>query len=155
MNLDELHAAEYNPRQITNEALEGLMEVLKKYGMVEPIVFNERTKRIIGGHQRVKVLRLMGEKTTQVSILDLSEEDEIELNICLNNENIAGIWDYFKLDPILDKMELQREKEYYLLKIDELRIPQINEDIPDDNQNIDEEEMKKTKNRCPSCNFEW
>ena len=29
MDLEDLHAAEYNPRQISNEALEGLMEVLK------------------------------------------------------------------------------------------------------------------------------
>ncbi len=59
----------------------------------------------------------MGKTKTQVSVLDLSDEDEIELNICLNNENISGIWDYFKLDPILDKMELQREREYKLFSI--------------------------------------
>lgn len=45
-----------NPRQITAERLGVLDDSLKRYGDLGGIVYNVKTGRLIGGHQRVKTL---------------------------------------------------------------------------------------------------
>jgi len=90
MTLQELAPAPYNPRTITDDALSGLRASVQRFGLVEPIVWNERSARIVGGHQRLKVLQQMGEQETQVVVVDLDETDEKALNLALNNPAIAG-----------------------------------------------------------------
>jgi len=36
-----------------------------------------------------------------------------------------------------------------------LAVPEIDYEIPDNNKEINEEEMKQTKNECPKCGFKW
>lgn len=55
MKVIDLKPAEYNPRKITNEKLEMLRKSLDEFGDLSGIVYNRRTDRMIGGHQRVKV----------------------------------------------------------------------------------------------------
>jgi ParB-like chromosome segregation protein Spo0J len=45
-------AAPYNPRKISDHDLEALRRSMKFFGVVEPVVVNKRTGRIVGGHQR-------------------------------------------------------------------------------------------------------
>lgn len=45
-----------NPRRITDKQLEMLKKSLDEFGDLGCIVFNERTGRLVGGHQRIKVL---------------------------------------------------------------------------------------------------
>ena len=56
--MKDLNPAEYNPRVISDEALEGLTVSLMMFGCVEPIIVNVRDDRnvIVGGHQRHKGL---------------------------------------------------------------------------------------------------
>ncbi len=89
-SLRELAPAPYNPRQISPEALAGLRGSVERFGLVEPIVFNRRTGRVVGGHQRLKVLEAMGETQTQVVVVDLPEAEEKALNVALNSPSIAG-----------------------------------------------------------------
>ena len=42
--LNQLNPADYNPRRISNEAMEGLKKSLDRFGCVEPIVVNTRVK---------------------------------------------------------------------------------------------------------------
>jgi len=100
MKLTELTPADYNPRTITDRALEGLGNSMDRFGMVQPIVWNERTKRIVGGHQRYRVLAEKGIEETDVVVVDLDENDEVALNIALNNPEIQGEFDD-KIDDIL------------------------------------------------------
>jgi ParB-like chromosome segregation protein Spo0J len=69
--LSELIPAPYNPRAISPEALAGLRGSVERFGLVEPVVWNRRTGRVVGGHQRLKVLQQMGETETQVVVVDL------------------------------------------------------------------------------------
>src|SRR4030066_190806 len=57
--LNEIHPAKYNPRVITDDALAGLAESIKRFGCVEPIIVNVRAGKniIVGGNQRFKVLQ--------------------------------------------------------------------------------------------------
>ena len=88
--LIDLGPAPYNPRAISSEALDGLRHSVERFGLVEPIVWNRRTGRVVGGHQRLKVLELRGDTETQVVVVDLPEAEEKALNVALHNPAIAG-----------------------------------------------------------------
>lgn len=49
-------AAKYNPRKITKSELDRLKKALEEFGDLSGIVFNRRTGRLVGGHQRCKVM---------------------------------------------------------------------------------------------------
>ena len=90
MRLDQLAPSPYNPRKISRAALQGLQESLKEFGVVQPIVWNKRTKRVVGGHQRIQALKASGETTAPVVVVDLDEKREKALNVTLNNPKIEG-----------------------------------------------------------------
>lgn len=103
--LTDLIPAPYNPRKSSKEEEENLAKSLKKFGVVEPIVFNKRTGYIVGGHFRVRELTKLGYEEVECVIVDLSEEDERELNIRLNAN--TGDWDFENSDFDWDFSELE------------------------------------------------
>ena len=92
MRLADLEGAPYNPRTISPEALTGLGESVRRFGLVQPVIWNRRTRRIVGGHQRVKALAVQGVVETDVVVVDLPEGEEKALNLALNSQAIAGEW---------------------------------------------------------------
>lgn len=90
MEIKDLNPAEYNPREIDDEELEGLTASVEEFGLVEPLVWNKRTGNLVGGHQRLKVLLAQGVPKAMVSVVDLSLEREKALNVALNNPHIQG-----------------------------------------------------------------
>jgi DNA modification methylase len=90
MKLSELTPAPYNPRKISREALMGLSASIKRWGIVQPIVWNKRTSRIVGGHQRVRAMQSEGITEAPVVVVDLSDSDEKAMNVTLNNPAIEG-----------------------------------------------------------------
>ncbi len=88
--LSDLTPADYNPRTITDAALAGLRASIHRFGLVEPIIWNERTGNVVGGHQRLKVLVADGVAETDVVVVDLPDTEEKALNVALNNPAIAG-----------------------------------------------------------------
>lgn len=90
MKLADLKPAEYNPRRITDEALEGLGHSITRFGLLAHIVWNERSGNIVGGHQRYKQLKELGETETDVVVVDLDDNEEVALNITLNNREVRG-----------------------------------------------------------------
>lgn len=100
--IEELNEAAYNPRIELKPGMaeyEKLKASIQTFGDVEPIVWNKRTGNVVGGHQRLSVLKDLGAKTTLVSVVDLSDTEEKLLNIALNK--IKGDWDKEKLETIL------------------------------------------------------
>lgn len=90
MKLADLEPAPYNPRAISDSAMAGLRGSIEKFGVVELIVWNQRSGNIVGGHQRVRALQAIGEVEADVIVVDLAEIDEKSLNIALNSPSIAG-----------------------------------------------------------------
>jgi hypothetical protein len=104
----EINLADYNPRQMTEENKARLKRSIKDYGLIEPLIYNEVTKTLVGGHQRISVLdeEFIGQDyEVDVSVVNLSVDKEKALNVALNNENLAGTWDYEKLKDILTDLE--------------------------------------------------
>ena len=103
--ISDLKPAPYNPRTSTKKQEEHLKASLEKFGVVEPIIFNERSGYIVGGHFRVRELKKLGYKEVECVIVDLNEDDEKELNIRLNAntgsfdfDRLANEWDEIKLN---------------------------------------------------------
>ena len=120
MKLSDLKAAEYNPRKITRKALEGLQNSLKEFGAVQPIVWNKKTKQVVGGHQRIVALRAIGETEAPVVVVELSEEKEKVLNITLNNTKIEGEFTD-TLDDLLKEIQAATPDLYRSLRMDTLQ----------------------------------
>ena len=56
MKLGDLKPNPKNPRKITDEKLELLKKTLAEFGDLSGVVYNRKTKRLVGGHQRSKVI---------------------------------------------------------------------------------------------------
>ena len=104
--IGELIPAPYNPRkdiQPGDSEYEKLKRSLSEFGYVEPVIWNERTGHVVGGHQRLKVLRELGETEIDCVVVDMSEEREKALNIALNK--ISNDWDNEKLSALLEELQ--------------------------------------------------
>ena len=105
-----LNPAKYNPRkdlQPGDKAYTQLEKSIKEFGNVDPIIWNETTGNVVGGHQRLKVLRQgksNGDKL-EVSVVNLPERKEKMLNIALNK--ISGDWDNYLLKSLLEDISLE------------------------------------------------
>ncbi|MFO0931130.1 MAG: ParB N-terminal domain-containing protein [Planctomycetota bacterium] len=88
----DLVPAPYNPRRISDDALAGLGESIGRFGLVQPVIVNSRTGRIVGGHQRLKALAARGVEETDVVVVDLPEAEDKALNLALNSQAISGEW---------------------------------------------------------------
>lgn len=91
--ISEMERAEYNPRVELlpgDDEYEKLKRNIDRFGMVVPVIWNRRTNRVVSGHQRLAVLENMGVEETEVSVVDLDETAEKQLNIAMNK--VSGQW---------------------------------------------------------------
>lgn len=100
--VDQINHADYNPRKNLkpgDSEYEKLKRSIEEFGYVEPVIWNERTGNIVGGHQRFKVLVQMGEQEIDCVVVDLDPDKEKALNVALNKIN--GDWDIPLLTDLL------------------------------------------------------
>lgn len=104
-NINALTPASYNPRKNLksgDKEYESLKNSLKEFGYVEPIIWNDQTGNIVGGHQRLKALKELGITEAECVIVNLDEAHEKALNLALNK--ISGEWDNEKLSLVLEDL---------------------------------------------------
>ena len=102
----DLIPADYNPRKDLKPGdpeYEKLKKSILEFDYVDPVIWNERTGHVVGGHQRLKVLRELGRKQIEVSVVDLSEQKEKALNLALNK--VQGEWDLPSLEDLLAEIK--------------------------------------------------
>ncbi len=129
MPLDQLKPAPYNPRKISQVALKGLKASLRRFGLVQPIIWNQRTGYVVGGHQRVVALRESGVTEADVIVVDLPDTEERALNVTLNNPKIAG--DFTDgLDALLLDLQEQDAAMLHDLRLDAL-LPSLDDEAPE------------------------
>ena len=139
MPLVELKPAGYNPRTISDKALAGLTKSFERFGLVQPIIWNRKTKHVVGGHQRLKVLLAKGEKECDVVVVSLSLSEEKALNVALNSPEIGGEFTA-DLDALLAEIAEGTPELYDELLLDELRAPE--EEPPDTSEQMEELEHR-------------
>lgn len=135
-----------NPRKLSKHDADHLKQSLSKFGLIDkPIITQEGI--IIGGHQRVSVLKRMGHKEIECYVpeTELIEKDIEELNIRLNRN--AGEWDYDILANEWGEKDLMEfgfsEAELSMGEAEEVETPESSS------------EKEKGKKNCPNCGHQF
>jgi ParB-like chromosome segregation protein Spo0J len=105
--IKDLKPAQYNPRLVlkpTDRWYKKLADSLREFGLVEPLVWNELTGHVVGGHARLAILREMNVTEVPVSVVRLSPEREKALNVVLNNLEAQSRYDPDKLAELLSEL---------------------------------------------------
>ena len=121
IKITDIKPADYNPRKISGKDYDNLMNSIREFGLVDPIIINLNDNTVIGGHQRYDVLMdmyMLGDIDNELSVLKMgdigwvflddqlkvkNEDYERALNIALNK--ISGDWDIEKLAFVLDELD--------------------------------------------------
>jgi hypothetical protein len=125
----ELKAAEYNPRQISKENFERLRRSIREFGMTVPCTVNMHPGRenvLIAGHMRTRAAEAEGLKEVPCWVVNVDPTKEKMLNIALNNENLAGRWDYQMLADMVIKLN-EDDSDVTLTGFDETQLIAIQE----------------------------
>ncbi|MBS5858036.1 MAG: DNA modification methylase [Clostridium sp.] len=105
IEIGKLKPADYNPRKDLKPEDEEYQKIKKsiiEFGYVDPIIVNT-DMTVIGGHQRLKVLKDLGYTVIECNMVDLDKNKEKALNIALNK--ITGEWDNKKLEELLAELK--------------------------------------------------
>jgi ParB-like chromosome segregation protein Spo0J len=124
--ISELKPAKYNPRkdlQPNDLEYHQIKRSIEEFGYVDPVIINS-DNTVIGGHQRLKVLKELGHAQIDVVEIDIPKNKEKALNVALNK--ISGEWDMDRLTVLLDELKTEGlleitgfdEKEFAALKAD-------------------------------------
>jgi ParB-like chromosome segregation protein Spo0J len=101
----DLKPYERNPRRITKEAYERLVDSLKTMGYHQRIIA-QPDGRVIGGHQRIQALKQLGYKTVKV-LVPSRELTYDEFRQLLIQDNLPfGDFDFDALANDFDREEL-------------------------------------------------
>ncbi len=119
-----IHAAAYNPRKNLVPAdpeYQKLKRSITEFGLVDPLVWNERSGNLVGGHQRLKVLvNEFQVREVPVSVVNLGPAAEKALNLALNK--ITGEWDDLALADVLGGLLEEESIDVGLSGFDEAEI---------------------------------
>lgn len=109
----KIKPATYNPRKDLKPAdkeYQHIKNSIEQFGYIDPIIWNERTGNLVGGHQRFKILQAQGMEEIECVVVDFDEATEKAANMAVNKAQ--GDWDLEKLDSLLKEVstEFQMEK---------------------------------------------
>jgi len=135
--LKELSPARYNPRkdlQPNDPEYQAIKRSIEEFGYVDPIIVNS-DYTVIGGHQRLKVLKELGQAQIDVVVVDIPKQKEKALNVALNK--ISGDWDQERLAILLQ--EIKADGFLDLAGFDDKEFDQLLRDIHKDDEPLDTE----------------
>ena len=105
LKIEELKPAAYNPRKKLkpgDSEYEKIKRSIQEFGYVDPVIIN-KDYTVIGGHQRINVLKEIGYIEIECIIIDIDKTKEKALNIALNK--ISGSWDIPLLKDLLQDLD--------------------------------------------------
>ena len=150
--LDALRPATYNPRKKLksgDKEYEKIKNSILEFGYVEPIIVNY-DMTVIGGHQRLTVLKDLGYTEAQCVVLHIEDENKVKaLNIALNK--ITGAWNEQLLADLL--VDLQSVE--FNLDLTGFEAPEVEQlfskvhdkEVKEDDFDVDAELKKPTVSR--------
>lgn len=103
VNIADLHDSEFNPRvklEKNSKEYKEIANSIREFGFVEPLVVNKHNMAVIGGHQRLAVMKDLGEGTIQCVFIDEPDQTR-EKALCVALNKIKGDWDMEKLKSLL------------------------------------------------------
>lgn len=153
LSVDELRPAAYNPRKklkAGDKEYEKIKNSILEFGYVEPIIVNY-DMTVIGGHQRLTVLKDLGYTEVQCVEVHIEDENKVKaLNIALNK--ITGAWNEQLLaDLIVDLQTANFNTDFTGFEapeIEQLFSKVHNKDIKEDDFDVEEELQKPTMSQA-------
>ena len=150
--MDALRPAAYNPRKklkAGDKEYEKIKNSILEFGYVEPIIVNY-DMTVIGGHQRLTVLKDLGYTEVQCVEVHIEDENKVKaLNIALNK--ITGAWNEQLLaDLIVDLQTANFNTDFTGFEapeIEQLFSKVHNKDIQEDDFDVEAELQKPTMSR--------
>ncbi|MEN6454858.1 MAG: ParB N-terminal domain-containing protein [Prolixibacteraceae bacterium] len=155
-----------NPRKDLKKGdpeFEKIQNSIGKFGQLDPIIFNTRTRKILGGHQRLKVLDSQGYTElftvalgaytwafAEADLKELSEKEENAANIALNKAQ--GDWNIEQLTINLQELKLDDMLEF--TGFSENEVNGLLSEMPDIDSFLSDTEKgdpKKKIHTCPEC----
>lgn len=103
--INSLVPASYNPRKKLkpgDKEFEKIKNSINEFGYVDPVIVN-KDLTVIGGHQRISVLKTLGYTEIDCVIVDVDKTKEKALNIALNK--ISGEWDKNLLAELIKDLQ--------------------------------------------------
>lgn len=149
LSVDALRPAAYNPRKklkAGDKEYEKIKNSILEFGYVEPIIVNY-DMTVIGGHQRLTVLKDLGYTEVQCVEVHIEDENKVKaLNIALNK--ITGAWNEQLLaDLIVDLQAANFNTDFTGFEAPEIKqlFSKVhNKDIKEDNFDVEAELAKPT-----------
>lgn len=153
LSVDALRPAAYNPRKklkAGDKEYEKIKNSILEFGYVEPIIVNY-DMTVIGGHQRLTVLKDLGYTEVQCVEVHIEDENKIKaLNIALNK--ITGAWNEQLLaDLIVDLQSANFNTDFTGFEapeIEQLFSKVHNKEVEEDNFDVEAELQKPTMSKA-------
>ncbi|MDP5274010.1 ImmA/IrrE family metallo-endopeptidase [Chengkuizengella axinellae] len=104
--INKINPAPYNPRidlKPGDVEYEKIKSSIEEFGVLQPLIWNQITGNLVGGHQRFKVLMEQGVKEVECVIVEMDEIKEKAANLALNK--VQGHWDQLKLESLLSELD--------------------------------------------------
>lgn len=137
--IKELKSHPKNPRILTKVQHEHLKASIGKFGLADKPIIN-LDGMVIGGHQRLKILKELGTKEIEVLVPDrLLNQDEVD-EFCVRLNKNTGEWDWeclaneWNVNDLIDWGFNEKDLELIL-----------------EDSEIGSEKEKKEECKCPTC----
>ena len=150
MRLSEIKPYKKNAKKHDETQIKNVMQSIKEFGVVQPIVI-DRNNTIIIGHCRYEAMKRLGYDELQedwVKVVDLSEEEAEKLRL-LDNKLNESEWDIDLLKDLVPSIDFSDFEIDFNLpeEVQDINLDDFFEDAPP-------KEKEPKKIQCPHCG-EW
>ena len=150
MRLSEIKPYKKNAKKHDETQIKNVMQSIKEFGVVQPIVV-DRNNTIIIGHCRYEAMKRLGYdqlKDDWVRVVDLSEQEAEKLRL-LDNKLNESEWDFELLKDLVPSIDFSDFEIDFNLpeEVEDINLDDFFEDAPP-------KEKEPKKIQCPHCG-EW
>lgn len=150
MRLSEIKPYKKNAKKHDETQIKNVMQSIKEFGVVQPIVV-DKTNTIIIGHCRYEAMKRLGYDELQedwFKVVDLSKEEAEKLRL-LDNKLNESEWDLELLKDLVPSIDFSDFEIDFNLpeEVEDINLDDFFEDAPP-------KEKEPKKIQCPHCG-EW
>lgn len=155
--LPEIKPNPRNPNTHPSGQLNLLAKIIEHQGWRAPILVSNLSGLIVSGHGRYEAALLLGVESAPVNFQDFdSKEDEFAHLVADNRLAEISEMDTVSLKDLLIEMDTGAiDMDLTGFTHTDLEALMTQFHIPDDNQQLDEDDMRNTSQECPKCGFKW
>lgn len=105
VRLDSLIPDPANARQHNEQNIQTVVNSLRTFGQVEPLIAQKSTRRLIAGHGRIEAMQLIHWEEADVVFLDVSDDEATRLALVLNRSAELATWNIEMLPRLLSSIK--------------------------------------------------